>query len=459
MATASIIKLQVTQRPEYYRDGISEGATDKASELLQKNHDTHHIFFNHDGFHNHIAHHLLTLWALRATEGELQHAYDSNAGYQRPPGPLDQSLVTDLHDPARFARHLGNERHYHAFMIFFQNEIAKTSMPEVVNHYLLAGTTQADDLLHRLFGGFLHPLIHLGFALESQQPALVAEALAQAAVHSASMSPFFLLAEQAARDRADEPCSKTIVELLDEIHADPEMRAAPRWSDGNKLRDGVVGRAAERMVSYTSRFRVEPDELERKTAEMINAVVYYTAGAQREGYARKYDFYFSKANPKPNEPRAFPADDSIKVHCLNSSICFSTFLHQPGITPANQTRLLTYKVWTDLAMYASRASPPIRLDLVRQSPPKHPSDWDGIFDRVTALTDDDGHAAKLVRALAHGERVCAPWEGRGEFRVKAGDWVGMGHMAVDSVEAGEPRWVRSAGFDEAWEGVEVRAQL
>jgi len=37
--------------------------------------------------------------------------------------------------------------------------------------------------------------------------------------------------------------------------------------------------------------------------------------------------------------------------------------------------------------------------------------------------------------------------------------LGMGHMAVDSVEAGEPRWVRSAGFDEAWEGVEVRAQL
>ncbi|KAK0768904.1 hypothetical protein LTR91_025843 [Friedmanniomyces endolithicus] len=427
MATASIIKLQATQQPEYYRKGINQGTTDKVSALLQKNHDTHHIFFNHDGFHNHIAHHLLTLWALRATDEELQQAYDSNASYQRPPGPLDQSIVTDMHDPAKFTRHLGNERHYHAFMIFFQDQISKSSTPQVINHYLLAGTAQADDLLHRLFSGFLHPLIHLGFALESQQPALVAEALAQAAVHSASMSPFFLRAEQAARDRADEPCSKTIAELLDEIHADPEMRAAPRWSDGNKLRDGVMGRAAERMVSYTSQYRVEPDELERKTAEMVNAVANYTAGAQREGYERKYDFYFSKPPPEPNE--------------------------------SHKTRLLTYKIWTDLAMYASRASPPNRLDLVRQYVPKHPSDWDGIFDRVTALTDDDGHAAKLVRALAHGERVCAPWEGRGEFRIKGGDWLGMGHMAVDSVEAGEPRWVRSAGFDEAWEGVEGRAQL
>ncbi|KAK1069700.1 hypothetical protein LTR74_004579 [Friedmanniomyces endolithicus] len=438
MATASIIKLQATQQPEYYRKGINQGTTDKVSALLQKNHDTHHIFFNHDGFHNHIAHHLLTLWALRATDGELGQAYDSNAGYQRPPGPLDPSIVTDMHDPAKTASYLGNERYYHAFMIFFQDQISKSSTPEVINKYLLAGTEQADDLLHRLFGGFLHPLIHLGFAIESQQPALVAEALAQAAVHSASMSPFFLLAEQAARDRADEPC-KTIAQLLDEIHADPEIRGAPRWSDGNKLRDGIIGRAAERMVSYTSQYRVEPDDLERKTAEMINAVAYYTAGAQREGYVRKYDFYF--------------------IHCLNSSIFFSTFLHQPWITPANKTRLLTYKIWTDLAMYASRASPRIRLDLVRQYVPKYPSDWDGIFDRVTALADDDGHAAKLVRALAHGERICAPWEGRGEFRVKGGDWLGMGHMAVDSVEAGEPRWVRSAGFDEAWEGVELRAQL
>jgi hypothetical protein len=32
----------------------------------------------------------------------------------------------------------------------------------------------------------------------------------------------------------------------------------------------------------------------------------------------------------------------------------------------------------------------------------------------------------------------------------------MGHMAIDSVEAGEPHWVRSCGFDEAWKDVPVR---
>ncbi|TKA71881.1 hypothetical protein B0A55_06333 [Friedmanniomyces simplex] len=437
MASASTIKLLATQQPEYYRDGIKQGEADKASALLQKNHDTHHIFFNQDGFHNHIAHHLLTIWALRAGDGELQHAYEINAGYQRPPEPLDKSVVTDMHDTKKFASYLGNERYYHDFLIFFQDEISKTSMPEVMNKYLLAGDEQADDLLSRLFAGFLHPIIHLGFGLEFQQPAIVAEGLAQAAVHGPQMSKFFLPAEKAARERADEPC-KSIVKLLDEIYADDELREAPRWSDGNKLRDGIIGRAADRIVSYTSQFRVQPDELERKTAEMANAAAYYTAGAQREGHVRKYDFYY--------------------MHCVNCSIFFSTFLKQDWISQANKVRLLNWKVWNDLAMYASRKSPAIRMDLVRQYTPKRPSGWDGILDRVTAL-EDDGHASKLVRALAHGQQICEPYEDSEEFRVKHDEWLLMGHMAIDSVEAGEPHWVRSAGFDEAWDKPELRAQL
>lgn len=342
-----------------------------------------------------------------------------------------------MHDTGKFASYVGDERHYHDFLVFFQEEMEKTSMPEVINKYLFAGDERADDLLSRLFAGFLHPIIHLGFGLEFQQPAIVAEGLAQAAVHGPYMSKFFLPAEKAAKDRASEP-SKTIVELLDEIHADQELREAPRWSDGNKLRDGIIGRAADRMVAVASQFRVKPDELEQRTAEMTNAAAYYTAGAQREGHQRKYDFYC--------------------MHCVNCSIFFSTFLKQDWLSEANKVRLLNWKVWNDLAMYASRKSPDIRLDLVRSYKPKKPSGWDEIQDRVIAF-EDDGHASKLVRAMAHGQQICKPYEDRDEFRVKHDDWLQMGHMAIDSVEAGEPHWVRSAGFDEAWDKPELRAQL
>ena len=117
----------------------------------------------------------------------------------------------------------------------------------------------------------------------------------------------------------------------------------------------------------------------------------------------------------------------------------------------------------DITMYASRRSPKIRLDEIRNYKPKQPSGWDGIQDRVCTFYDD-GHASKLIRALANGQAVCEEYEGKEEFRIKHDDWLQMGHMAIDSVENTErfsnvSHWVRSAGFEEAWEGIPVRAQL
>jgi len=40
--------------------------------------------------------------------------------------------------------------------------------------------------------------------------------------------------------------------------------------------------------------------------------------------------------------------------------------------------------------------------------------------------------------------------------IKGDMWDQLGHMAIDSVEAGGPNWVRSAGFKEAWEKIPIR---
>ena len=105
----------------------------------------------------------------------------------------------------------------------------------------------------------------------------------------------------------------------------------------------------------------------------------------------------------------------------------------------------------------------MRLDEIHNYKPKQPSGWDGIIDHVCKFYDD-GHATKLVRALAHGQQICEPYENKDEFRLKHDDWLQMGHMAIDSVENAArfpnvERWVRSAGFEEAWENIPVRAQL
>ena len=437
MATASKVHLTAGEWPEFYLPGIPQDSADAASKLLQENHDQHHIFFNSDGFHDHIAHHLLTTYALNAAPKTLQRHFDNNKSYQKPMEKPDDSVVSNMQDPAKFKSFLGKEQYYHDFLVFFQGEMEKSSWQEVLQKHVFAGDERADDMLARMFGGFLHPIIHLGFGIEFHQPAIVAEALAQAAVHTAWMRQLLVPAEKAAKEQDDKP-SRSIVELLDEIHDDEELKHAPKWSDGNKVRDGIIGRAAERMVHYAAQINYKPSDLMEKTAEMTNACSYYTAGAQRSPHQIKYDFYY--------------------MHCVNCSIFYPAFLKQDWLSDANKVRLLEWKVRNDLAMYASRKNPDIKLDEIRTYRPNKPSDWDKVFQRVREF-DDDGHASKLVRALAHGQKICEPYEDKPEFRIKHDDWLQMAHMAIDSVEIGEPHWVRSAGFDEAWEKIPVRAQL
>ena len=221
---------------------------------------------------NHIAHHLLTLFALNASPAEIQQGYDTNVSYQRPPEPLKDSIVDDMHKPERFKTYLGNEKYYHDFLVFFQKEINAKSWQNVLDEYLFANDDRANDMLSRLYAGFLHPIIHLGFGIEFQQPAIMAEALAQAAVHDSWMAPLFLGCEKAAEaNRGKDKPKKTIVQLLQEAKNDAKLSKAAHFEDGNKIREGILKRAPDEMIALASQYTIEEDELEEKTAEMINA--------------------------------------------------------------------------------------------------------------------------------------------------------------------------------------------
>ncbi len=116
------------------------------------------------------------------------------------------------------------------------------------------------------------------------------------------------------------------------------------------------------------------------------------------------------------------------MHCVNSSIFFSSFRKQSWLSPEHKARLLQFKGYIDLAMYASRRAPQPLTTEITHYQPKHPEQsWDGIFQRVLEH-EDDGHASKLVRALRHGEEICKPYEGDDRFRIKGDMWVKLGHM-------------------------------
>lgn len=147
------------------------------------------------------------------------------------------------------------------------------------------------------------------------------------------------------------------------------------------------------------------------------------------------------------------------MHCVTSSIFFSAFLSPSSSLPAStQRRLLEWKVWNDITMYVSRGSPALLIDEIKNYKPTRDASMQDVIQRVRKI-EDDGHASKLVRALANGAQVCEKWEADEEAMKIRGDmWRVIANMAIDSVEAGEPQWVRSCGFDEAWEKVPVRGE-
>lgn len=61
-------------------------------------------------FHNHITHHILSIFALGATPSEIQRAFDENKGRQRPHFPIEDQIVHDMANPAGFTKYLGEEK-------------------------------------------------------------------------------------------------------------------------------------------------------------------------------------------------------------------------------------------------------------------------------------------------------------------------------------------------------------
>lgn len=120
--------------------------------------------------------------------------------------------------------------------------------------------------------GLLHPLIHLGFGLEFNQPAIVAQALAQTAVHDDWMGRDFFLPAETKAGGIGKPGKKSLLQLLNEMRGDETLVRSVKWEDVNKIRDGVLNRAPQEMLKYAAEYTVSEEQVEERVADMINTV-------------------------------------------------------------------------------------------------------------------------------------------------------------------------------------------
>ena len=95
-------------------------------------------------------------------------------------------------------------------------------------------------------------------------------------------------------------------------------------------------------------------------------------------------------------------------------------------------RLLEWKGRSDLLIYVMFGSPELHVDEIARYPAKQ--DWETVFSRSVTHPQADAHVAKFVRAVAHAQTVCRPFEGRGLAMPISGDlWVRIANIGTYSI--------------------------
>lgn len=276
-------------------------------------------------------------------------------------------------------------------------------------------------------------MIHLGYGIEFNQPAIVAEALAQTAVHKNEVSVIMLGTESVASSSTGP--SPPLIEILTQLRSTESIRDASCWGDGSWIEDAPLTQAPRALWEIAAQWRVQANELNEKTAEMINVNGFMCGAAQMPPKEYKLDFFL--------------------IHNLNCSIFFPSFIKQSWLSTENKIRLLEWKGRFDIISYAARGSPKLDETEILSYQPKRPQHgWDSLFQRVNDL-DDDSHVTKFLRGMAYGEQFCEQFNvGKDRFPLARSMWLRIAHMAIDTTEK-EPiaknRWVRGAGFPTQWD--------
>ncbi|KHN94618.1 uncharacterized protein MAM_07524 [Metarhizium album ARSEF 1941] len=419
-----------------------EEAAAKASELLQADLTKYHVFFNTLGYHNHLVHQVLTLYSTGAPASVIQAAFDANKSYQIDRLPTHPHVVAELHTDfaAHAPKYLGRADHYPDFLRFFQDEIDKRGWQAVIGEFLCSDGPVARHMVQRLFSGIAHPMIQLGFGLEWEQPAIMAEGLAQTAVHHNPLGNFFDRVDEAVRapGPADTDVPRRgLSDLCEKMQREnPKLASASTWRDGDgSLYDGVLGRGLEDAVALCANIRVRQHDYEERVAEAIHHNAYVAASASwKPPHIPKYDFYL--------------------MHSLNSSM-FLLCLDKPCFPVSARLRILEHKMRYDVVQYVARGCPALSPSHVTNYDPgerlvRRPED---LLPRYHGIIDD-GHVIKAARSLLLAQRVSRKWAGKAWIRIAQDqDWLKAHYMLLKSVEGQEPPWVRSAGFDEAWSAV------
>ncbi|KAF1349189.1 hypothetical protein BDV97DRAFT_297171 [Delphinella strobiligena] len=438
MTNLSTLRVHLTSKHEGYAriDKSPPGCIELLNELLQKNHDQFDMFWREVAGHNHTVHSMLSVYALGGSPEDLQRAYDDDDPHQAPLSAIDNSVIESLSDPDVFLATMYQLDQYGNYLRFFEQQIKAKGWKAVMIEYVFSRTQAGEAMFAQLFEGAYHPLIHVGFGIEFEQPSIVAEGLAHCATHdSANIKKFFAKAEQLASSESVSP--KPLVELYKQVRDTEKIKSAAKMMQGPvRVRDGVVAGALDEIAAVAAQFQVPSDGLRRGIVEMMSCAAFSCGGAQRPGKSPKIDFFY--------------------MHDVTSSIFLIILERQDWISIEDKVRLVEWKGRMDLVWYAASSAPVLDTKWIESYQPTLSKGmyWRDLYKAVN-VDHDDGHLAKIVRALKNAEDVEKLCVGSKHLPVKGDMWFKIAQMAYDSTVnlPIDAKWIMGAGFDPLWNSV------
>ncbi|KAG8759077.1 hypothetical protein FRC14_006699 [Serendipita sp. 396] len=375
--------------------GATASSAKEVARLLRENHVKFHCFFNDEGFHNHLAHHLLAAYALGCSESLLKPAYDLHAEYQRPKKESSE-LITDQN----WTKYLGRHGYYPGYLEFFESQILQNGMADCLEKYVFS--TEANqpgvEMFGRFFSGLVHPMIHFGHGAEFELPGLAAEGLAMTALTKNMCGGLFKPSFFTQETPADPQLHALSVAAR--ILKDPELGYGKGADPNSNARfQDAIKRSGERLSTYFRQWSPE-GSFEAKHEELVWLV---SALYGFSGWRKDEEF---KAN-------------FFTLHLVTSSLFISSI--HTLLPPKSQALLLRGFLATALTYWVGHG----RRDFTIQdffaedvhalvTPPHtdpkpaedaldathlHQNPWFAILQ--SALNHPDEHLLKIQRSFAH----------------------------------------------------------
>ncbi|KAF8211254.1 hypothetical protein K438DRAFT_1903297 [Mycena galopus ATCC 62051] len=398
--------------------GSSPESTAAARRYLQQDYEQHHgyaqlftfdglsnrnlcRFFNYRGAHNHTPFHILVEWSLGGSPDHLEAIWNQHVVLERLAYRSPGSITTHT-----FFDHLGDEEYYQAYLHFFSDLVLKKPVHAVVEEWIFSSKANFDtnhhgqqpEMLNRLLAGILHPFIYLGYGMEFSLPGLVAEGLAQAAVHKVASS---VLLPRNMFDTSTHRPGTHAFSIASRILHDRRFN----YFVGSF--DDVQSKHGESIQRYAAEWIVDganPKEVAKKVQELIflNVMIYAVGGwRDREG---------------------FHVADFTLMHLVTSSLTLSSYMATIS-SPTSKSLLLRAYFTRSLAYYIANGRPnlPIRSffssPILTEFPGPAPRPSDSAFPKrnssfalipnlwlqiiQSALVHPDDHLSKVQRTLAH----------------------------------------------------------